>query len=182
MALTQAQLTVLAADIAADPVLSAKPKNSDGAFDIAAAYKLPASPAFYVWQTKCPVQDIEDAVLWANFTPQDSPDGTQLWGNRALQCQGKQFNLQLMISGKTTIDCSKPGKRAGLQDALTAIPSGSSGANKGGGWNAVQQVMSRQANRAEKLFATGTGTQAEPATMAFEGSFSLDDIQTARNL
>lgn len=180
MTLTSAQLTTLAADIAADGALAAQPLNSDGAFAIAAAYNATASPDYYVWNPRVDVQDIEDAVVWANFTPQDAPDGTATWTNRALACQGKQFNLQLMIAGKTTLDATKPGKRTGLQDALTSIPSGASGANKTGGWNAVQLVLSRKATRGEKLFATGTGSQASPATMAVVGQITLADVQAAR--
>lgn len=180
MALNSAQLIALAADIVADGALSAQPLNSDGAFAIAAAYNAVASPDYYAWNPRVDVQEIEGAIVWANFTPQDTPDGTALWTNRALACQGKQFNVQLMISGKTIVDATKPGKRAGLQDALTAIPSGAAGANKSGGWNAVQLVLSRKATRGEKLFSTGTGSQASPADMSVVGLISLADVQVAR--
>jgi hypothetical protein len=42
-------------------------------------------------------------------------------------------------------------------------------------------VSKRTATKAEKLFATGTGTDATPATMTFEGRLSYDDVQAARN-
>ena len=100
---------------------------------------------------------MNDAILWANFTPLDTPDGTQLWTNRALCCQGKQFNIQLMLQGRSTIPGDKPGFRTGLQDALTALPSGASGANKTGGWTAVQLVLQRLATRFENLFTTVDG-------------------------
>jgi hypothetical protein len=40
----------------------------------------------------------------------------------------------------------------------------------------------RNALRGEKLFATGTGTTEAPATLAFEGSISYQDVYAARGL
>ena len=51
MVLTSSQLTVLKADIIADPALNVFPNNSDGAFAIAVVYNLVASPAFWVWRS-----------------------------------------------------------------------------------------------------------------------------------
>ena len=38
----------------------------------------------------------------------------------------------------------------------------------------------RFATEGEKLYATGTGSDATPATMTFEGSISYQDVSTAR--
>jgi hypothetical protein len=38
------------------------------------------------------------------------------------------------------------------------------------------------ATRAEKLFATGTGSDAVPAQLTFEGSVSGNDVRQARNI
>ena len=69
--------------------------------------------------------------------------------------------------------------RNGLQDALTAIPSGVSGASQGAGWLNVKTVMQRFATVAEALYATGTGTALTPGSLVFEGSISDAHIVTA---
>lgn len=180
MSLTTQQLAALKADILLDPVLAAKPLNSDGAFDIAGAYNA-FDASFMVYRTAMPTQEIFDQVLWANLTPADTPDTTQVWMNRALACQGKQFNIQTMLTGRTTLDVSKTNVRAGLQDALTQVPSGAAGVIRSAGWVGVRDAMPRLARRVEKLFATGTGTLASPATMTFEGTVSYQDVESARN-
>src|SRR4051812_20994559 len=106
MNLTSAQLATLKADIQADPTLNAMPRTPDGYFDIAAAYNV-VTANFFVYRTNVPVQDIYDQIVWANLTPADAPDGTQLWLNRAMQCQGKQFNVQIILQGQTTINAAK---------------------------------------------------------------------------
>lgn len=180
-ALTPAQQATLKADILADPVLSEKPMNSDGAYDIAAAYNLPAAVDYYVWKTSISTSDVFDQITWANFTPQDAPDGTQAWANRSLACQGKQFNVQTILTGRESINPSKANIRAGLQDALTGLPSGASGANKNGGWANVNAVLYRKTNRIEKLLATGSGTTVSPSLLGYEGSISYQDVELARN-
>ena len=40
----------------------------------------------------------------------------------------------------------------------------------------------RKANILEKLFATGTGSDASPATMRVEGGLSYQEVQSARDL
>ena len=77
---------------------------------------------------------------------------------------------------------SLPNMRNAFQDCLTNVPSTAAGTNQAAGWVAVQAAMQRLANRAEKLYATGTGTTASPATMVVEGTITADDVQAARNL
>lgn len=177
--MTPAQNAILKAAVAAEPSLATAINTGDD-YAIAAWLNGAFSPTFYVWKTAVPMTDIFDNITWANFTPQDVPDGTQLWLNRAMACQGKQFNVQTILVGRDQINPSKSNLRAGLQDALTAIPSGASGANKSGGWTAVVGVMSREASRAEKILATGTGTLATPALLTFEGQVSANDASVMR--
>lgn len=180
--LSVGQLQAMKDDIAIDPVMSLLPNTSDGNFEIAALYNEPASPLFYVWNSRVNINDIYDAIIWANFTPIDVPDNSQVWANRSLACQGKQFNLQTMLLGKSVIDATRPQIRVGLQDALTALPSGVSGVNRSAGWIGVQLILSRMTTRGEKLLATGTGTQASPGLAGFEGIFTYQDVEAARNL
>lgn len=182
--LTTAQLTAIKAEIVADPVLNALPNGADQAFAIADALNAAASPDYIVWQTSVPSQTLFDAIVWANLTPQDAPTtGTDLvWLNRAMACQGKQFNLQTILTGRESINPSKANIRAGLQDALTQIPSGASGTLRSAGWTAVQTAMQRKATRAEKVLATGLGTAASPSLMGFEGALSYQDVLNARGM
>ena len=177
--LTQAQQDTLIAFIQADPVMNALPHTQDGASAIADLLVVEATPAFRVWKSDTLVVDIYNQLNWANYTPANPDavlDANVIYTNRSLACQGKQFNLQTLLSGRDYLDTSKANVRAGLQDATTAIPSGANGATKSGGWTAIQLIIQRNANIIEHLFATGTGTEASPATMSFEGRLSSSEL------
>lgn len=178
--MTPAQNAAIKADIQANNDLNAFPNTSDGNDAIASLYNAPAVPDFFVWRTNVPTAEVFDQIQWAKLTPTDAPDTTQAWMNRSLACQGKQFNLQTILTGREFINAAKPNIRSGFQDALTNVPSGAGGATLAAGWAALQSTLSRKATRLEKLLATGSGTQAVPATMGFEGSINYSDIGTAR--
>lgn len=142
--------------------------------------------AFFLWRTDASVQAIYDQVVWANMTPADSPDGTATYTNRALACQGKQFNLQTLLQGRTTINATINTLRNGLQDSLTALPCGAGGATVSAGWVGVRDTsLKRNATLAEKALANtaggGVGTLANPAVPTFEGQLNTNDVATIRN-
>lgn len=183
--MTPAQLSTLKAAINANAGWAAFPLTFDGFSSLASLLNAEASPAFWVWSTNVDAQVVRAAVTWANLTPADVPDGTQAWANRSLQCQGKQFNLQLIIPMTGPFNGSDANARAGLQDALTGIRSGVAGAAQGGGWVAVQGALARKAKSIEKIFADISGgqdgsTKVLSATMTREGSVSAGDIELAR--
>jgi hypothetical protein len=163
MALTQAQSQQLKADITADPTLSAFPNNSDGNFSVAAAYNLPANPAWYVWRTQVPTKDAKKATTWTEFIGRS---------------QGERDAWQFMLSNGI-IDASDPNVRQGILD----IFSGPSGANTRAALTEMAKIL---ATRVQKLFSTGTGSQAAPATMAANISefyqISYQEVEAARNL
>lgn len=132
-----------------------------------------------MWKTACSVDGISDAIIWANMTPVDAPDSTTVWTNRSLACQGKQFNLQTLISGKTNINASRQNVRQCLQDSLTNLPAGASGTLIGAGWPQVRTAMMRTASLIEKIYATGTGTAASPAIPSYEGIIIPNQVMTA---
>lgn len=183
MSLTTAQLATLKADILANSDMNAQPAGNTGAYAIAALYN--AASSTDVWRTEAPVSAITDAIDWSKYTPVDAADGTAIFTNRLLVIQTKQMNLQSMIQGRTSVDASKANLRAGLRDAVIALPAGASGAAVaagGTGGATVLAALVRKATRFEKLFAV-TSAQTGTVTanlLALEGNVSSDDVQTAR--
>jgi hypothetical protein len=182
MALTPEQRLILKAAIAADEVLNALPLTNAAADVIVAAYNSAAVPDYYVWKPETGAQEIFNAIDWAKMTPAGAVGTDVAWSNRSLACQGKQFNLQTILTGRLFINSDKANIRAGIQDALTALPSKADGTTQGAGWAAVEAIMKRLATRAEKLFATGNGQVGTPSLMAFAGSITQDDVTTAREM
>jgi hypothetical protein len=195
--LTPAQITALKANLAANtntvtingqPVaIKDVPQGGQNAQTIADWYATTASPAYYVFRTDIPPQEIFDQVTWANYTPSDAPDNTVTWSNRSLSCQGKQFNLQILLSGgQTAINAARVNVRAGLNDATTSLPSGASGASRSGGWAGILTILRRSASWAEKLFSVATtgvgtdggalGTATNPAVMTITEPITGQDV------
>lgn len=186
MALTPAQNAVIKADILAQPDLQNIPNNTDGAIDIAKAYNLPAVPELKVWATNAKVNDISNAIDWSKFTPTDVPDGNAITTNRLLVIQTKQINLQNLLQGRVTVDASKPNIRAGLRDAVIALPAGVAGANVSAGGASGVDVLNaclRSATRLEKLLSLGPAPALGGVTadiMGFEGTVGFQAIENAR--
>lgn len=161
MPLTPAQKTALKNDIiaATDQAmvdLEASPDNSDLAFAVAALYNLAASPAFTVWRTNIPVSDCKKATTWTEYIGRS---------------QGERDAWQFILSNGI-VNAADPNIRQGIQD----IFSGPSGVTTR---NALVAIAKRLATRVEKLLATGTGSDASPGTMGFEGNLSFQDVISA---
>ena len=158
--LTTAQLAALRADIAADPTLNALPNTGDGPTTIAFAYNLNAVPAFVVWRSQVSVFEVQNSAAW-DWTRIDNltVGKARLWEwlTRDTILRPSQANV------RAGIDATWVGTQADLNVRA-----------------AVYVLSKRFATRAEKLFATGTGTDAVPATMTFEGNLSANDVYTAR--
>jgi len=157
MALTTAQQATLKADILANATLNAYPNTADGAFDIAIAYNAAASPAFTVWKTSVGVSEImSNGFVWTAVDAM-TVGKARIWD--WMQAQG-------------TINPSKANVRQGLVDAFGAGSAMATG---------IAPHLKRLATRVEKLYATGTGTDAAPGTLVFEGALSYRDVESARN-
>lgn len=154
--LTRNQLQAIKAAILADPVLVAFPQNADGAFAIAAELNKEAAPAFTVWRTSVEVAEImSNGFRWTDV---DSLTAA------------KYRTWELMVA-LGTISPNKPNVRQGIRDCW--------------GNGTPQEIailvhFKRLATRAEKLLANGTGTDAEPANLRFEGGLSYQDVIAAR--
>ena len=185
MMLTGAQHDTLTAYITATlPNASTLATTTNGIHTILAHVNSPTT--FIVWRSFTPATDIVNAINWPNLTPANPIAGSgQDAGNWLLACQGKQFNLQILLSLGTGIgagqgiDSTKANIRAGFQDALTNIPSGVNGALKSGGWPAVNAAMQRVATHGEVAFATGSGTTSSPGLLGYEGIIQDSDIYMA---
>ncbi len=157
--LTPAQLQTLAAAIAADPALVAQPQNSDGAFAIAAAFNLTASPDFVVWKSSV----TQDSIMQNGFD----------WTRVDNLSVGKARVWEWMFSNSSrAINASKPNVRAGIEQVWVGTAADLAVRA------AVYVHCKRLATRAEKLYATGTGSDAAPATMEFEGALNYRDVET----
>ncbi|HMZ00124.1 MAG TPA: hypothetical protein PLU79_10770 [Burkholderiaceae bacterium] len=193
MALTSAQLATLKAAIVANPTMNNQPLTSAGAQAISVILNEQASPAFPVWRSDASVDAIIDSITWASYTPNDKVGSTDTDPTLSrkigwlLEIQVKQMNLQLMLQGRSSINCGKATLRAGLRDAVIQVPSGASGAGTSpGGANGanVMTTCTRPARLVEKILAgpqetTGTVTAN---VLGYEGTISSDDVQAAREL
>jgi hypothetical protein len=158
--LTPAQAAALQTAVLADPVLSLKPHTSDGAYDIAAAFNLDAASAFVVWKTF-----VRQEVITQNGFDWVRVDNLSVGKARIWEW--------LFANPDRSINPSKANVRAGIDECWKGTAADLAVRA------AVYVHCKRNATRAEKLFATGTGTDAEPATMVFEGSLSYYDVQAA---
>jgi hypothetical protein len=160
MALTTEQLATLKAAILADPVLAAFTNNSDGNYDMAVFLDQPATPDFIVWRTNVnPDEIMKNGMDWTRVDNL-SVGKARIWD---------------WMTRIGTFDAGKANIRAGIDAAWVGTAADL----------AVRAVIythcKRAATKAEKILATGTGTDASPAVMGVEGRLSANDIQVARS-
>jgi hypothetical protein len=160
MALDSSLYGVVKAAIVADQVLNAIPAGSDGGWEIARQLNLKASPDFIVWRTNVPIDEImRNGMAW------DRVDNLTVGKARIWDWIGRLG----------TFDASKPNIRSGIDAAWVGTAADL----------AVRATVythcKRTATVAEKICATGTGTDASPATMQFEGNLTWQDVELARN-
>jgi hypothetical protein len=157
-ALTDQQVATLRTNILADPALAPKcVPFGDGPFDIAAAYNLPASPAYTIWRAAY-TPDQKAAAIDNGITQLDGLTGSKRevllwWANRT-------HDARLASTQAAMIDMT------GSQNTLKA---------------ALQDGAKRPATRAERVFAAGTGSAASPGVSAIDGALSVNDVQRACN-
>ena len=157
MDLTQAQLQTLKADILADPVLAAWAATGRMSQEIADAYNLLASPAWVVWRTSVTSLEWRAAIIGGG-------------GAGQLDALTASKRDSLLWAVEDVLNPATPAVRAALDDFC-----GSQNTLKA----AIQAAQKRGATRAEKLFSTGTGSTASPATMTFEGTLTYSQVDAA---
>lgn len=163
MAMTPAQLLVLSAYIKAQPDLASKPDTPAGTTEITRLLNLPHTPAStgFVWRTAMALN-----LVALSFDPAEL-DGLSPLNRTRLQTLAMYMALGINPS-------LEPVRLFFLE-----VFSGAGGANTRSNLN---RDWTRAASRVEKLLATGTGSQPQPAVMGFEGPVTQEEVATARRL
>jgi hypothetical protein len=155
--LTTEQQATFKADVEADPAFATLPKNSDGAWAIAEAYKLTASPDFIVWKTAVDKNEVGKTFVASAL---------------AAITAGNNDKLANFAAWNETVNPSRLDQRAFFDDIFAVAAGATTRA-------ALLALWKRKANRLEKLFASGTGSDASPATMVVEGSLTYPVVLEA---
>ena len=160
MALTTAQLTTLKNYILTVPEWAALPLTGDAADFIAQQLKTPATPAFTVWKSAVNLEETGKAFNGAEWAGMTGANHTR---------------LQTLAQYLSAYNPALPDIRAMFND----IWGGAGGALTRA---ALLALWKRPANKLEKLFATGPGSDASPATLVVEGFVSYQEVEAARAL
>jgi hypothetical protein len=156
--MTPAQLTTLAAHIRAstDPAVVAALANGNDN-EIARLYNRDAVPAFIVWRTNVTCQETTDA--WV---------GTDIDGMSALNMQ----RLQMLLASGPVCNMSRADRRAWAENPFGTNVNNASRV-------AMRAIWKRAVRVVERVFATGTGSDATPGALVYEGSVTGDEIASA---
>lgn len=156
--LTTAQLITLKAAIMAetDPTFVAL-RVATNETGMAAWYNADTVPVFVAWRTTVTIRDTGQAFNGAEWAGMTSANHTR---------------LQTVAQYLTSYNASLADVRAMFND----IWSGAGGILTRA---SLLALWKRPARRAEKLFATGVGTDAAPALFVFEGTIDAQHISDA---
>lgn len=168
--LTSAQLVTLKAFINTNPAWAVLPLSNAAGQLIADALNASAAPSFIVERTSLTKHEI--------ITGTSSTGSTFNWAGAGYitRAQGEREAFNAMFNSTGSVDPSRPAIKAAFADIFSGT--GNALANR----NHILALSKRPASVVEKLFATGTGTDASPATLVFEGTLSGDLVVQAREL
>lgn len=164
MALNLTQLQALKASIAADPALSALPRSTLSAVQIAIAYNADASPVEKAWISSASRQQLDSDADYSNF---DSV------------VAGKRAAWDLFLAG-TPRNMKENKARKLIEDVWGASNATNTNAFK------ILTACSRNITRAEALLGGSTtdssGSGAGTVTakkLSWEGAITSDDVEAA---
>ena len=152
--LTPAQKATLKTAIQADSTANAFYVSGDLS-GLADYLNAPASPSFTVWKTLVPISGVGNAVV-----------ATDLAGLSTLNATRLQTIVTLLSGGVNPT-------RADTRQFFDDVFSGSGGAATRA---SLLILWKRLATRVEKILATGTGSDASPATSGFESPLSYTEL------
>lgn len=156
--LTSEQMATLKADILAATDQATVDARANGQTTVLAGiYNQAASPAFYVWRTSFTPGQAREAI--------SGGDGLAQLDNLTA---GKRDSLLWVFEGNTNPS------NATQRNAIVSL-CGTQNTLKA----AIAAAQKRTVTRAERLFVTGTGTEASPGTLGWKGTLSGDDVASA---
>jgi hypothetical protein len=158
--MTPAQNLIIKSYIASVPELAALPNDTDGAYAMTPVFNALAAPDFIVWKTSVNPDDImRNGMDWTRV------DNLTIGKARIWDWLTRlgAFNPS-KVNVRAGIDAAWVGSAADL--AVRAQ---------------VYTHCKRAATLIEKLLATGTGSNAVPAALGFEGAISYQGIDIARH-
>ena len=156
--LTTEQKATLKAAVVADTTLNAKYVAGDMT-GLELALNADAAPDYVVWKTDVSIDEImRNGMDWARVDNL-SVGKARIWDwmTRLGAFNAAKENI------RAGIDAAWVGTAADLAVRAT-----------------IYTHCKRSATAAERIFSAGTGTNASPATLTFEGALSPDDVQQAR--
>lgn len=163
--LTETQLPTLRAAIDAETDPAFVELRSAGATGAMAEwFNADASPDYWVWRRELSKREVVSDV---------SSDGTSFsWSALIARSSSEQFGWSQIWNSTLTCDPSLLNVRQAFADIFSG--------GTGSATRAHLLAMSRRkATKGEKLYASGTGTTAAPALMAFEGDITNGDVVLA---
>jgi len=155
--MTPNQLTALKADIQTNFAS----QWAAGEYNIiAAAYNSFAAPDFIVWKSNVSLSDIGTAFVATALAAMTSGNNDRL--------------VSFALYNPNGVQPSRSDHRAFFDDVFSPASGQSTR-------EALLALWKRKATRAEKLFATGVGTDVSPATLVYEGHVSGQLVIEAMN-
>lgn len=163
--MTPAQLQTLKTYILSQPDLLALPNSSDGNAEVAQLLNQGSTPA-------------NTAVGWKSAVKWDDVMGTAMdWARVDNLSVGKARIWEWMFANTArTINAGAVNIRTGIDTVWVGTAADLAVRA------AVYGVCKRTLTRGERIYATGTGSDAVPATVIYEGSIHPQDVESARNL
>lgn len=156
MPLTTQQITTLKAAILAETDTEFVGYRTAGATGAMAGwFNLPSS--FIVWKTSVHRNEVGKTFVASAL---------------AAITAGNNDKLANFAAWNETVNPSRADQRAFFEDVFSVTAGASTRA-------ALLALWKRPALRGERVFATGTGTDGVPGTLAYEGNISNDDVLSA---
>ncbi len=152
--LTSGQLQTLKTLVQADPIATALANAAD---DVGLAAWLNTGDATYtVWRTDVTIDECNAVIVW-----------TEVDGLTAGKARIWEWMKSLAV-----LNASRANIRQGILDAFASATATRT---------ALTALAKRLASRAEKALASGTGTNASPATLTWEGQITYADASLIRS-
>jgi hypothetical protein len=157
--ITEPQRATLKAAIEADPTLNAYPLTYPaGATALASALNALAVPTFTVWKTRVNKDDVGQTIQATAF---------------AAITAGNNDKLSSFAQWNSYVNPSRADHRAFFEDIFSVAAGATTR-------TALTALWKRPATVIEKIFAVGTGSDASPATLTYEGAIDPADAHNAR--